>query len=314
MVELVRVKRMFDSITICLHKLVGRFDHAFPQVSLTVLICILVMVSIGIRRAYISAVRSISSTRNLFDALGKRSKLVRISELTGDNIDTGLVNVFDDASVAAFTLGWFKPQIFLSSTLIEKFAPDKLDIIILHEKGHQARRDPLWYFVLSLSSEIFWFVPIARIFPWQNKLKAEVRCDNLVRIKGYDSVEIARTLLEVADQSRLPLVASYSGVSSIEDLLECRVRVLAGERMRNLLRVSTGTVLTSSLILILTFMAGLGLWIKADNPGGMYTKMMGISNACEAGSMNDSEMKVLGLACPHCKLMHKKDSSSTCNH
>lgn len=107
------------------------------------------------------------------------------------------LQVHDTDNIYAYCQGFFKPQIHLSKGILELLSPEKLDIVILHEKAHIKRMDLFYNF-------IFKFTSIFEIYPNQTnyyfrqwKKEKEKACDDEV-IKKYSPLLVAQTIIEVA--------------------------------------------------------------------------------------------------------------------
>lgn len=62
--------------------------------------------------------------------------------------------LFSSNSLSAFTAGFFNPQIYLSSALVNKCTAPELSAIILHESGHQANFDPIKDLLINFSKNL----------------------------------------------------------------------------------------------------------------------------------------------------------------
>lgn len=74
------------------------------------------------------------------------------------------------------------------------------DVVLRHELGHLARRDPLWQAFVELAKTIFWFHPLYWIAERDYGLTRERACDDFVIGKGVTAAEYARQLLTVVRQ------------------------------------------------------------------------------------------------------------------
>ncbi len=60
----------------------------------------------------------------------------------------------------AFTWGVFRPRIYLSQGLIDALSPAELQAVFLHEDAHRRRRDPLRRLLLTLLSDVLFYLPV----------------------------------------------------------------------------------------------------------------------------------------------------------
>lgn len=249
---------MGQSIATCLHQLIGTVDRIAGTSSMVLLSVFAVVLSIGVIRAFVYAIHAFRSTRKLENTLRWKSEPVEISELTGNPNDTGEVYIYQDTgNFAAFSIGLTSPKVYLSSAIIEEFDQDALDIIIQHELGHKNRFDPLRRFLLRVTAEIFWFLPIIR--PWLDRLlvSSEADCDTRALRRGHSATEVANTLISVADFPSGSAIPPHVAWNSIGDKLELRVRVLLGENLNRLARIPLKVSIISLIMLLLVSTAGL---------------------------------------------------------
>ena len=58
-----------------------------------------------------------------------------------------------------FVRGGWRPAIVLPRTVVDEFEPDELQAVLIHEREHLRRRDPLRYGMLAVVRTAFWFFP-----------------------------------------------------------------------------------------------------------------------------------------------------------
>ncbi len=71
-------------------------------------------------------------------------------ELSTSGVLRGGMVELDAVQPVAFTLGWWKPTIFLSRGLLEQCSEQDVSCILAHERGHRRRRDNLRLLVAQL--------------------------------------------------------------------------------------------------------------------------------------------------------------------
>lgn len=78
-------------------------------------------------------------------------------------LDTGssVVLIRDDSVKAAFTHGFIRPRVFISTGLIRALSRDELFSAALHEAHHRRRRDPLRFFAAAFIRDAFFYLPVA---------------------------------------------------------------------------------------------------------------------------------------------------------
>jgi beta-lactamase regulating signal transducer with metallopeptidase domain len=95
------------------------------------------------------------------------------------------------------TVGWLRPVLLLPEGW-ERWPGDQLDVVLLHEREHARRRDPLVQWVALLNRCVFWFHPLAWWLAAKLAALAEEACDQAVLAHGVDRHEYARQLIEMA--------------------------------------------------------------------------------------------------------------------
>ncbi len=106
-------------------------------------------------------------------------------------------NIFDHALPLAFTAGFFKPEIFLSSSLVETLEENELKGIILHEDQHRKSLDPLKNLIVSFVSDFLFFFPIIQFFKNLYLFSKEIIADMSCISMGVKKEELALAFLKV---------------------------------------------------------------------------------------------------------------------
>ncbi len=94
-----------------------------------------------------------------------------------------------------FTLGWWRPRIYLSSGLREACSEQDLDIILQHERAHQERRDNLRLLVARLCCAIL-PAPLSRRVLSDLQVVTEQACD-FRAAERCGPLAVAETLLKI---------------------------------------------------------------------------------------------------------------------
>lgn len=129
----------------------------------------------------------------------------------------------------AFTFGWFKPKIFLSSRLPEILSPSELCALLRHEQAHMDRKDPMRLAVLKFVACFFFWIPVLASLMKDLAEEVEFSADRIAA--RVDPLVLASAILNMAlvsSNGRALRVAGSVGFAD-PDLVECRVRRLAGE-------------------------------------------------------------------------------------
>jgi GWxTD domain-containing protein len=95
------------------------------------------------------------------------------------------------------TVGLFRTRVFLPVEA-KDWDPDKLAAVLIHEKEHVRRRDPLVEWLALLNRSLHWFHPLSWWLCSKLSELAEQVCDEAVLAKGHDSSTYAELLLDFA--------------------------------------------------------------------------------------------------------------------
>jgi hypothetical protein len=128
-------------------------------------------------------------------------------------------------SPVVFTLGWWRPRIYISDGFSKACTNKDLSIVLLHEQAHQERRDNLRLLLARLCSAIL-TNRLARKIKNDLQLMTEQACD-FRAAERFGHVAVAETLLKIkrllmTQPTALPLHA----LAFAERDVECRVIAL----------------------------------------------------------------------------------------
>jgi hypothetical protein len=98
---------------------------------------------------------------------------------------------------APVTVGWLRPVLLLPDEW-RMWPEGKLNAVLIHEREHVRRRDPLVQWLALLNRCIFWFHPLAWWLERKLAALAEEACDTAVLAGGHAAHDYARYLIEMA--------------------------------------------------------------------------------------------------------------------
>jgi Zn-dependent protease with chaperone function len=176
----------------------------------------------------------------------------RAAEAVGMN--PGDIRVVAGLPSPAFTAGWLKPRVYVARALTDRLSPAELEAVLAHEASHVERRDPLRLSLLRfLSCMLFWLPAVHRLTE-DIADEAEIRADD--RASRDRPLELATAILTLAQWVR-PSPTAHDRVGFDDrDLLERRVRRLAGEEITPRSRVTRRSILGAALALSLAWTSG----------------------------------------------------------
>lgn len=177
-------------------------------------------------------------------------------------IDPRRLRVVSGLPNPAFTVGWFRPMVYVAAELIEWLTPDELAAVLAHERVHLARRDPLRLSVLRfLGRTLFWLPALHRLAA-DTADDAEITADDAAAADR--PLVLASAILALATWRTPPaLVRASVGISpgfSVgfyrQDLLDRRIRRLAGEAPPVVSHVTRRSIAGAALALGLVWASG----------------------------------------------------------
>jgi Zn-dependent protease with chaperone function len=99
----------------------------------------------------------------------------------------------------AFCAGALRPQVVVSSGLVERLKPDELDAVLIHEQDHARRREPLARAIRQAAADVLFYMPLVRWWSQQQAIQAELRADRAaIQRLGARPVAGALRMLESA--------------------------------------------------------------------------------------------------------------------
>lgn len=229
---------------------------------------------------------------------------------TSAGIDPSILRIVDGLPNPAFTVGWFRPRIYLASELATKLAPAELGAVLAHEGAHVDRRDPLRLSAYRFLACAFFWIPAFRRLADDVADETEVQADDVAagQAAGIGPLVLASALVSVAswivsDASRgvasaAPLQGTV-GFSS-QYLLKRRVRRLAGEAAPVESHVTRRSVVAAVAALMLVWGSGIIVAhpLAAERVHAAAATVSGSSG--ERPSMRDMDcMRHGGLALSH---------------
>jgi len=107
------------------------------------------------------------------------------------------VTVFEDRLPLAFTGGFLKPRVYLSTKLVGILDEKELRAVILHESYHQRSKDPLKGLFVSFISDFLFFLPLSRFLKKTYHLTSEMTADSYSVSSQADPLDLVGSLLKV---------------------------------------------------------------------------------------------------------------------
>lgn len=209
----------------------------------------------GIALGLGSLVRQLLATASLIRSLLRRRVatppgLERAAATVGL---AGRLDVVADSRAFSFCYWFVRPRICLSTGLIARLEPDEVSAVLLHERSHLRRRDPLRLVIARYFAAGLYVVPVVEELVEYYTLEKELEADqDAVHALG-DVGPLARALYKVlpdADQVELGLLTPVGALSAtearIDQLVEGRTVPLEVRPLS--VALSGGTILAAGVL------------------------------------------------------------------
>lgn len=132
--------------------------------------------------------------------------------------------LFDNSVLRyAFTSGFWKPRIYVSTGICSSLSAKELRSVILHETHHILQRAPFMLFIIRLLCVLNFFLPINRyLFNLYSSASEKEADDAAVRI-STEPLELASALLKLSRSPLPPAVYSMMSFFQEQGLVEERI-------------------------------------------------------------------------------------------
>lgn len=162
------------------------------------------------------------------------------------------------------TWGTIRPRILLPFAA-DRWADDRIRIVLCHELGHIRRRD--WPILITANAMrwVYWFNPLAWIAYRALRQESEHACDDLVLDSGVKAADYATHLLAVArEAARQRHIWSPASAIAHPSTLEGRVRAMLNDRLNRTPLTLAGRLTAVSIAAAATLViAGAGVAMSA---------------------------------------------------
>lgn len=163
-------------------------------------------------------------------------------------------------SVHAFTMGYFKPTIVLSTGLIQLLEKEELRAVIEHETFHKNNHDPLKVFMLEIIAQSLWFIPLTQWCQQNYSIISEILADEYAVRKMGSEIELSTALIKLIKYhvtlKDTPSLVHFSGGS-----INFRLQQLVEPKEAIPIKLTTKTIFIS--VHVLLFFIGMVLLTTA---------------------------------------------------
>jgi BlaR1 peptidase M56 len=123
----------------------------------------------------------------------------------------------------AFCAGAVHPTVFVTAELIDRLDASELDAVLLHERYHADRREPLRRALIKAATDVFFFIPLLSWWAERRLEESELAADRAA-IGQVGRRTMGRALWRAVDQ-KLQALPAFGGAA------EARVAQVLGERL-----------------------------------------------------------------------------------
>lgn len=191
-------------------------------------------------------------------------------------LDPGRVRVVRGLPNPAFTAGWWRPLVYVASGLAERLGRGELTAVLAHERAHVVRRDPLRLSALRFLARLLFWIPAMHRLAADMADEAEVVADDVAA--GSAPLVLASAIVRLAGwRDGAPRAVLADAVGFVrDDMLERRVRRLAGEPAHPATHVTRRSLVGAAAMLALAWTSGTVMAHPVVDPAGV-TPPSGIS-------------------------------------
>lgn len=166
------------------------------------------------------------------------------------NMKNKEIIVIEHDQSLAFTVGYRRPSIVLSSGLVEILEDHELEAVIEHETFHQQNYDSLKIFILQLISQVLWFIPLTK-WSYQNyKIISELMADNYAIQKMGTELGLSSALLKLIrnyfSSKASPILVHFS-----EEAVNYRLQQLVEPKRTIPVKLETTSIVISIYVMLL---------------------------------------------------------------
>lgn len=199
----------------------------------------------------------------------------------------------------AFTVGWLHPVVYVAAELAEWLSTEELSAVLAHERAHLVRRDPLRLSVFRFLGHMLFWLPALERLAADAVDDAEIMADDAAA--AGQPLVLASAILALASWHMPPALINASTGFFRPDLLDRRIRRLAGEAPPVASHVTRRSLAGAALALGLAWTSGVMMAhpMPGEQPGS-------VAHCIHKGEWATSHLFCLGSPfgvlqahCPH---------------
>jgi Zn-dependent protease with chaperone function len=156
--------------------------------------------------------------------------------------------------IPAFTAGLVRPKVYVSADLPSRLSTEELAAVLAHEGAHRARRDPLRLSALRFLAHLLFWIPALRRVADDLADEAEIEADTAAARRF--PLDLASALVALAGGPSARQTVGGGVPFQSYDLLERRVKRLAGVEAPIASRVSRRSIVGAAAVLMAAWVSG----------------------------------------------------------
>jgi beta-lactamase regulating signal transducer with metallopeptidase domain len=150
----------------------------------------------------------------------------------------------------AFTFGFRKSYIVLTTSLIDILDDNELEAVIEHETSHQLNHDALKSFILRLISQTLWFIPMTKWVYQNYKIICELLADQYAIQKMNSQLGLSTALLKLI-KNNFHESYSHSLVHFSDESVNFRIGQLVSPHREIPVKLQTKSFMISIQVMLL---------------------------------------------------------------
>ncbi|MBI4661042.1 MAG: PD40 domain-containing protein [Verrucomicrobia bacterium] len=158
----------------------------------------------------------------LFDVLEQSKRLIGVNRV--------LPIVQSRAVASPALLGFIRPWLLLPEGMAERFTPQELRLVFLHELAHLKRRDIAVNWLMTLLQVLHWFNPLVWIAFSRIRADRELACDELAlsHAPEADRQPYGQTMIKLLESFARPTaIAGLVGILEDKQQMKRRIAMIA---------------------------------------------------------------------------------------
>ncbi len=205
------------------NQFLGNISSLQDILSFFVIGAIFSIIGIFLLKTILSFIKTERKIKEFIYLQVKNQKVTKIiEELRFD--EKGFI-VFHSSSLKAFTFGFLNPKIAISDKMAVALPKSELKAVILHERYHQQRKHPLFYFLGEIINGTLFFLPIISFLVKRMRLVFEEEADAFVVTSQGTNSYLRLALAHIVPAKEFQPYPNFSST-----LIESRVNTLLGNK------------------------------------------------------------------------------------